>query len=249
MIKVTDAEYGRFRRWLLDVEQRILKGSLDPDEVKAAVQVLMNRQRQLFIPPEAQLALVRQRNTECRWGFTDADFAALGEPPSWPDDPLCAVVLDVSLDTVQQTFEEAWHFAAAVQPGNWRWGQVLSDEKHLQLLPGITHQRGLRWQVVDLGANWDKRNGIAPEAVRDPKTSPHSAIIWAASYFPKWVQAMDGESVSFVWLPGYQLTVLGSQPWASVPDLDWYRSSRRVRLYAHFAGNRSCGWAVPSLRE
>ncbi len=245
---VDDAALGRFARQQHDWFERVRKGSLNPDEVMKAIQAVIDR-GSLFIPPEAQLALVRQRNTECRWGFTDADFAALGEPPSWPDDPLGAVLLDVSLDTVQQTFEQAWHFASAVQPGSWRWDAVLSDEKHLQLLPGITFQRGLRWQVMDLAANWDKQNGIRPLDVRDPKVSPHSSILWAASYFPKWVQTMDGESVPFVWLPGYQLTVPGRRPWSFVPYLFWHRDSRRVELYAFFAGYRRRGWAVPSLRE
>lgn len=203
----------------------------------------------MFISPAAQLELVRQRNTERNWGFTEEAFAALGEPPVWPDGKLSAVILDVSLDTPQQTFDKAWHFAASVQQNNWRWDGLKSDPDHLRLLPGITHKRCLRWRVVDLGANWDRKNGISSADVRNAKTSPYSAILWAASYFPKWIQAMDGTNVPYVWIPGYQLTIAGGGRWSFVPCLSWGRSCRWVGLGADDALSRCVGWAVPSFRE
>lgn len=201
----------------------------------------------MFLPPAAQLDIVRQRNKERNWGFTEQDFANLAEQPAWPD-KLSAVVLEVSLDTVHQTFEEAWHLAKSIQPNHWRWEELRSDQDNLRLLPGITHQRGLRWRVIDLAANWDTKQGVRPADVRDPKMSPHSAILWAASYFPKWVQAMDGTTAPFVWIPGYQVSV-GLGRWASVPGLDLGRSNRGLCLGAADAHGRNECWAVPAFRE
>jgi hypothetical protein len=139
---------------------------------------------EMFISPGKQLDLARERSMERDWCFTDDDFAALGEPPTWPEDKLSVVVLDISIDTVEHTFEEAWHFAASVQPNHWRWNELKSDADHLRLLPGITHKRGLRWRVVDLGANLDKAQGMSPREVRRSSISPSSEVLWAASYFP-----------------------------------------------------------------
>ncbi|OGY55654.1 MAG: hypothetical protein A2912_05610 [Candidatus Buchananbacteria bacterium RIFCSPLOWO2_01_FULL_40_23b] len=243
----TDDKLGEFARHQHDVFERVRKGSLNPDEVMREVSKLIDR-RSFFIPPEKQLELTRQRNAERHWGFTEADFEALGPPPAWPDGYLCAVVLDVSLDTVSRTFEEGWYFTKAVQPGEWRWPEVKSDENHLKLLDGIIHQRGLHWRVVDFAANWDKKDGIAP-TVHTPKTSLSSAILWAASCFPRWIQAMDGVKVPFVWLPGYQLSISGSQPWSYVPDLCWHYGCRQVRLSADDASIRHYHRAVPVFVE
>ncbi len=195
-----------------------------------------------FTPAAEQLELVKKRNAEREWGFTDAYFAALGDPPAWPDGELCAVVLDVSLETVQKTFEEGWLWAGEVQPDRWRWEKLLSDEKSLRLLAGIQYQRGLRWRVMDLAANWDKKDGIRPMDVRSPEKSPHSAILWAAALFPAWVQAMDGVNVPYVWIPGYEASVSGYRPWAFVPGLYFGRDAREVK----FVAGR---WAVPESRE
>lgn len=244
----TDEQLGEFARHQHDVFERVRKGSLDPGEVMREVSKLIDR-RSFFIPPEKQLELARQRNAERQWGFTKANFEALGVPPAWPDGYLCAVVLDVSLDTVSRTFEEGWHFTKSVQPGEWRWPEVKSDEAHLKLLDGIAHQRGLLWRVVDLAANWDKKDGIAPVTVRSPKSSPSSAVLWAASYFPELVRAMDGVKVPYWWLAGYQLSVSGSQPWSCVPRLRWDRDVHQVELSAIGASGCCGDRAVPAFME
>jgi hypothetical protein len=203
----------------------------------------------LFIPPDMQLHVVRQRNLKRNWRFTDDDFRLLGEPPPWPGRNLYAVVLDVTLDTVPQTFEEAWNLAAVVQRSAWCWHQLKADSNHLRLLPGVRHHRGLRWVIIDLGANWEQKTGISPADVRSPQTSPASALLWAASYFPRWPQAMDGINVPYVWIPGYQLTTADLGAWELVPFLGWYRLCHAVTLSGIYARHRHNGWAVPELRQ
>ena len=202
----------------------------------------------LFVPAFVQLELARQRNKERGWGFNKKDFDSLGDPPSWPDRDLGAVILSVQLDTVQETFEEAWYCAASVQPNAWRCHSVKPDRDHLRLLPGTKHERGLAWVEVDLAANWNKGNdGIIPASIRSPKTSPHVAVLWAASYFPKWIQAMNGKDVPEVWVPGYQLNLPDAKPWSHVLYLDWGRQYRFVRLYAFDAQKHSFLAAVPAI--
>jgi len=202
----------------------------------------------MFVPPQVQLEIAMQRNTERGWGFTDEDFASLGELPVWPEGKLSTVVLVVELDTVQRTFEEAWYFAALVQPDSWRWDKVLSGEEHLRLYPGIEHKHGLRWRVVDVGANTRKSSNTVSQEV-DASLLPHSALLWLASCCPKWVQSMDGKDVPYVDIPGYQLTIPGYEHWARVPFLRWSRACRQVGLLAYDAGHADPRWAVPVFRE
>ena len=194
------------------------------------------------IPPATQIGCALLRSDDRGWGFTKKDFAVL-DLPRWPDGKLCAAVLDVQLDTVQQTFEEAWHFASSAYPNSWQHGQIKSDSDNLRLLSGMKHKRGLSWQLIDLG---DRRNWT-PQVVRSPETSPASAILWAASYFPAWVQAMDGEAVPYVFLPGYELFMPLDAEWSFSPYLSWEQKECSVDLRALYMGSHSLRSAVPTL--
>lgn len=251
--KVADARLGKIARQQHDLFRRVREGVLNPSLVSRQLQdIIEGRSIQdvvaLFTPPERQVERVRAWNTAANWGFTEQDFAKLGEPPAWPEGRLVAIVLDIQLETSQRTFEEAWDIIEGVHPNSWRWDQIQADEEHLRLYPGCSHQRNLSWRVIDLGANRDRK----PQDVRSemkPELLPHSALLWAAALHPNWVQAMNGNDVPFVFLAGYQLTIPGYQPWAHVPRLNWARMSREVWLNALFAGLRSPSWGVPVLRE
>ncbi len=183
----------------------------------------------LFVSPTDQLSIVRALNDERGWQFTASDFQELGNPPAWPSQWLCAVVLDVSLDTVMQTVEEAWQVITEIYPRCWRWKNMRSDPKHLRLLPGISHHRGLQWRVVNNAANWDTLHGINPADVRNPRSSPHSAILWEAVFFSRLTQAMDGVTIPHLWIPGYQVTVPGAeQPWLWMPAIRWFGDNREL---------------------
>lgn len=140
--------------------------------------------------------------------------------------------------------------AVAAQGGrNWRWLEIKSDLKHLRLLAGIKHQRGLKWRVINLAANWDCEDGIRPIDVRSSAKSPHSAILWAAAYFPAWVAAMDGVNVAGVWIPGYEIRESDGRAWSLVPFLFFDRDAREVVLNADSRGDSDRDCAVPEFRE
>ncbi|MEA3453022.1 MAG: hypothetical protein U9Q96_01640 [Patescibacteria group bacterium] len=203
----------------------------------------------MFMPIEAQLKMVRQRNTERGWGFTDEDFSSLDGPPAWPEDRLSAVVLIVGLESIQRTFDEAWYFVASVQSRSYRARRLLSHRDNFRLYPGIRQKKGLSWKVIDLGANQQKSSNQVREAIGDVTLLPHSAVLWEASYSPKWIQSMDGKNVPYVDIPGYQLTIPGYQPWADVPYLYWLRDGRQVDMDACYADDINDYWAVPVFRK
>jgi hypothetical protein len=208
---------------------------------------------ELFTSLEVQLANVRNWNKMRDWGFTDADFDGLDLTPverSGLVVDVIAVYLPDEGNTsgIQRTFEELWDIGSSIQPGKWRYESLKSDKKHLRLLDGIEHTPGIRRVTLDLGANWDPKDGIRPMDVRGPD-SAHAEVLAAAAHFPDWVQAMDGERVPYVWMPGYQATIPGDGAWRSVPYLGWGSGGRRVRLGADWDGARFCSWACPVRRE
>ncbi len=204
---------------------------------------------ELFVSLEVQLANVRNWNAMRGWGFTDADFDAIDVTPVEHSGLVVDVIAVYLPDQgktsgIQRTFEELWDIASSVQPSKWRYESLKSDKKHLRLLDGIEHTPGIRRVTLDLGANWDRQNGICPIDVRG-KDSVHAEALAAAAHFPDWIQAMDGERVPYVWMPGYQVTIPGNGAWRYVPSLHWYSGRRGVGLSAGWGDSRRCRWACP----
>jgi len=205
---------------------------------------------EIFVSAERQLQIVRQKNIACGWRFSETDFAALGNPPSWPSQRLCAVVLEIRFSTISATFETAWNLIKLSQRGQvWRWDKIKSDERNLRLLPGAQiHQRGLRWRIVDLAANWDEGSGVRPMDARNCRTSPDCALLWAAWYFPEWIHSMDGVNIPNIWIAGYQMTIEGYEPWFHLPHLS-KDTSQLVRFHAGSSDYRRPKWAIPEFCE
>lgn len=200
----------------------------------------------LFESIVKQVRGVWELNQRLGWGFTADDFASLPVPTAWPTvqlHNLAAVTLVPYLDTVQTTFDGLWRAVEARHANTWRWEELKSGSLNLKLLDGIVHPgRCLRWETIDLAANWDQENGIRPRDVRNAQ-SPHAGILAAAAIHTRWVEAMDGETVPFVWLPGYQCLFDGR--WSAVLWLDFFQDGRQVRL-GHFYGDGHDGLsAVP----
>lgn len=207
----------------------------------------------LFIKPEAQIVRVRELNLERKWGFTDEDFLQVEKSiPKWPADKLVVVTLVPYLDdekkgrkSVERTFHELWEVAASAQHAKCRWdGYDKAGPDTLRLLKEIEHKPGLRWEVIDLGCNRNEK----PMDVRNPeKKSPHAGILASAMLHPEWIKAMDGDTVPYVWAPGYEVQVPGNEPWACVPCLRFDRGRHEIRLDDGWYCHASLQWAVPSF--
>ncbi len=100
---------------------------------------------------------------------------------------------------------------------------------------------------MDLAAHWHRVRGTRPVNVRGPD-SAHAEILAAAAHFPYWVRAMDGQTVPYVWLSGYQVTVPDYETWRHLPCLSWYRPENRVSLAVHWADLSQTLWASPVVR-
>ena len=212
----------------------------------------------LFVKPEDQIKRVRELRNERGWNFPDSWLMEAQQTiPKWPEDRLVVVTLvpylddkregqEIVMSGIERTFQELWAVAGKEQHANWRWdGYNQADSKRLRLLKGIEHKPGLRWEVIDLGCNRNKK----PVDVRSAKSSPHAGIFATAALHPDWPRAMDGDSVPYVFAPGYGVNVSVERPWQDVPHLGFDRGDRKVNLRAYASGGYDPFWAVPSFRE
>lgn len=191
------------------------------------------------------------------WDIPDLAFAeAKKSVPAWPEEELGAVVLvpyladmgtehGVTKTGLERTFHELWVRAKAGQGGrSWCYeGYKNNGSNGLRLLEGIKHEIGLRWEVIDFGCQRNK----SPQDVRSSSSSPHAGILAAAALHPEWIRSMDGRDVPYVWIPGYEVNVVGEwPPWADTP---------RLRRNEEFAIELGCcksnehdqKWAVPAF--
>ncbi|MCR4256687.1 MAG: hypothetical protein NUW08_03205 [Candidatus Uhrbacteria bacterium] len=210
----------------------------------------------LFTTTEKQVARVREWNKEFGWGIPDVELAeAEKSVPAWPEEKLVAVVLvpyladkasedETVTSGLERTFHELWMRAKAEQDADWRWdGYDKADSNRLRLLSGIEHKVGLRWEVIDLGSQRNKK----PMDVRSSKSSPNAGILAAAALHPNWVKSTDGDKVPYVWIPGYEVQVPGGRPWADVPGLGFGRGNHGIQLDYDWCGCCDSRWAVPSF--
>jgi hypothetical protein len=201
----------------------------------------------LFCSPEQQIASVRDWNLTRGWGFIEAHFvqaeAQLEQLP--PRVGLKVPVLVPYFGKVGETFDALWDVVESAYDEHYRNPNLKSDKRHLRLLEGIEHPgRCLRWEIIDLGAHHEPKNGREVRNVRGVD-SAHAGVLAAVAHFPKWVAAMDGDKVPYVDIAGYEASVEGDVPWRSVPFLD--RNGAEVELDVHWGDISFRFYAAPVL--
>jgi hypothetical protein len=191
----------------------------------------------MLVSPEAQLADVRRWNAERGWGFSDDDFAALGEaPPQILGGLLIATVLEVRLDTPARTFEELVAVASGMGSCRGVNPRIRSDERHFGLAPGVIHAPGLRWRIIDLAAGRVReRSPYLRVRDGDPSAMPEAGILAAIAHFPEWVRLMGDPSVPPVHLTGYRVKIESERT-----DIRPAREMDRLVVNGGWRGDRAC---------
>jgi len=191
-------------------------------------------------------------------GIDFGRFTCVGSqyaPDIDPNDPETVVVLDATLDTLQNTFEFAWEWTADGQNDKWRYDGMISDSKNLRLLSDERPDDAegdspdfkpwtLSWRRIKLDTNVGKK----PIDVRDPKSSPGCALLFMSAEHPARIKATDYEKRFSFWLPGLKCTSPDGGQWRGVPCARFCRGNRQVRLSSLWHGDSSDGLAVPSFR-
>lgn len=248
-VRRVNGDDGLALKWAGDLKRRLAPSVVDAVDTANLV-------RRLFTGLTDQVSRVRQWNDEFGWGFTRDDLGKaegwIGPHISdWPADRLIAITLVPYLPDqgeirgMERTFHMLWRVAARQQKGSCRWdGYNDAGRERIQLLKGIEHQPGLRWEVIDLGVN----RGKAPKDVRDPRTSPHAGILASAALHPEWVRQMDEIDIPYVWAPGYEVNVPGGGSWQGVPCVRFHRDDQRVGLGCDWRDFGDNGYAMPEFR-
>jgi len=181
----------------------------------------------LFVSIAEQVENAQRWNTERGWGFGPGDFESIDLTPVDHPDPLVVDVIaiylpgDGELDPVRRTADELWAVATDRYPSSWCWDEKCWDlnligRKHVRLLYGIEHRPGIRRVTLDLGIHWDPVYPTRSIDVRS-RNSAHAELLAAAAHFPNWVRAMDGTTVPYVQVSGYQVTLVEHESWRRLP--------------------------------
>jgi hypothetical protein len=204
----------------------------------------------LFVSPDQQITNLRQwMDFGHLQGFTEADFDSVLEAKGKLPNPvgLTVPVLVPYLGKVGDTFDALWDVVESVYDEHWRNPGLKSDKRHLRLLEGIEHPgKCLRWEIIDLGAHHEPKNGREVRNVRGAG-SAHAGVLAALAHFPKWVEAMDGETVPYVDIAGYEACVDGYDPWRFVPYVD--RDGAEVELDVYWDGYSRRAMPLLASRE
>lgn len=214
----------------------------------------------LFVPLDEQLANVRRWNEDREWGLSEAEMDAIDLTPRTHPDPLVVDIIAVYLDDlflgddegtlegVRHTCHELWSIASERQLFAWSWDERLdfydNQPKPVRLLPGIDHFPGVRRVTVDLGAHWVPGRYVRPRRVRG-SDSAHAEVLAAAAHFPRWARAMDGTSVPYIWLSGYQVTIPEAVADTRLLGLAWVEYRRTLSLSVGWVDHAHTRWASP----
>lgn len=241
-----------------DLPDLYVRGAESPD---AEPEVPLERQpppAHMFVSLDQQLANVERWNDERDWGFTGADLAGIDLTPRTHEDPLrvdlIAIYLggDQEMDGIRRTCRQVWQVAAERQPNAWTWDWYwdgwLGHPMPVRLAPGIEHYPGLRRVTLDLGAHWRPGRYTRPCNVRG-EDSAHAEVLSAAAHFPEWVRSMDGTAVPYVWVSGYQVTMVERAAHRRLPTLAWSGFWRRLSFVAHWADYSQSTFASPTCVE
>lgn len=189
-----------------------------------------------FISIEDQIKNLKAWNKKYGWGFTAQDFKDLPAAPKWPQDELVAVVLVPYLKTVQKSFDALWQVAQDIYPENWR----SSYAEKVSLVNGVNHTPGLRWEALELKANFNPKDGIVISKLDRTKLAG-IGVLAACAHFPNWVKAMDGDKVPYA-LAGQLVVGSDIVPFFFCDDGKFFVSG-------HWAGGRWDRTAAVAFRE
>lgn len=237
-----------------EIVKRVANGSLDPDEVRKALQNIIEGNFAVPLTEALERTLFR-------------DFPAWWVPPSkqmekafelWPGVTIPGppthfgprTKTEVLLLHVPDTFNSLWD--KVVAPDGYaksRWEDVRAGKRSLRLAPNTCEYTEPVWLAFDPGHGkgarpdsfWEESSRLGPD-LRLAASEVFSALI----QFPDWPLSW-GNGAQTPNLCGFQLK--SESKWSSVPYLDLSAGSRKLRLYANWADDRDINWASPSIRE
>lgn len=125
------------------------------------------------------------------------------------------------------------------------------DDDRVQAIPGakLFVPNRVVIEVVDFGANWDKRNGLKLKDVQaaQPGMLADFAVMANACQSKEWVRQMDGKNVPYAIMAALLLNVPLYGAWSRSPGV--WRHDGMAGLHGRHVDYTFRGHAVPVLRE
>lgn len=161
----------------------------------------------VFLDHGQQVEKVRSLNQQYSMGFTEEDFASLGEPKvGW----LGRMVMPV-------VFLEFFPRDGLLENFCFLWGEIIQPTYPTGLLhdfgvssvflkpwEGAVFKRGLRWRAVDVGKIPKTQEAVQEIRLRKPPENlAHLGVLCMAILFPEWTKNL-GIKFPKVALPGIQ---------------------------------------------
>lgn len=201
------------------------KWSLLTEEIHREGRLRDRERAEMFASPAHQLIDLTRWNLRRGWGFSDDDLRDIErEVPPEPPPPekgkvqFRARVLEAHLPDgadgtpgLLRTFREYAGILAEEQGMKPFHLFDLWPQMKLELSTGLRHEPGLRWRTIDFGHGWAevgphcrKPCGYGLRHLPAGLERPHAGLLAAAAHFPLWLKRMDGVTVPYAWLPGYE---------------------------------------------
>lgn len=239
------------------LEERVLNGSLDPVEIRSAMQLIIEGKfladkpvvtlsPAVLMPAAEQIAQFTSWNTENGFLFGEVDIndAELSVPLVDSDDPLVGLTLCWTLDTLESTIDSYLRVMRQIYGNKFKASRDFRAGK-LSLPKGAPDfvPNRLWWEITDFGAN---RN-MAPDQV-PAETAAGLSVFAATCHHPAVVRRHNGDDVPYWNVPGLWVSYSGeSRPFA--PCIDG-GSGGRVEVSVYSADDTYSRYAGPvGVRE
>ncbi|MBI5221880.1 MAG: hypothetical protein HY980_00045 [Candidatus Magasanikbacteria bacterium] len=211
--------------------------------LRADIVAVILRHR-LFTSPEVQIRRLLEIN-EAVWkdaAITPEAIRAIGDPPDCPvsdEHGLYCVCLFSETGDAVRTFARNWEACVHVhgEDGTWKWdGLRFTSECVRQRVGAIVRPIGLRWQVAELGRQFQKQSvaNVRPQLGKVMGIGQELPFI--AVMHPKWAVSMNGDTIPFVDAPDLEMAPSALGAFSSAPFLGFSRGNRRVFLGADLIG-------------
>jgi len=147
-----------------------------------------------------------------------------------PENPFLNVVVSVYLGSVVETFlygRDRLRDALGKKFMQWEDAYEMPNlDARLVLLDGIINPTNcLRVEVLDLGANFNRKDGFIPNDIRSAK-SAHAQVLYAGAEDHDWICQMHPDyGVPYALMGGYVLTEPGEDKGTFMPHL-WFYEDR-----------------------
>ena len=206
------------------------------------------RDSDLFLSVDNQIKYWKERSDIERWPFSFLEFELArtrGRRLNRWGTRLCVPIVVPYFETMRKTFDILWSSVGLGFRERW-YHRGMSLDTCLRV--GKKSERSgrrLAVELIDFGAN----QGAMPMGVREKGRSPHAGVLAGAAVGSAWLRSMNGTSVPFVWIPGYEMPLGSSDYWTGVPSLRYWPARDLVELDIGRGTTRNPQWAVPEIRE